>query len=347
MQVFRRKKLKSFQQLNGIGFFQIIINLALTLVFFLAFSFSGKCQILFLEECFQGGVSGAGFTATPGSGSGTAEIRNESNSSIKKVYAITHRYGRPPEWSFEVNNSSVFWNEGNQIGPEMVDGSPSFQYFAVNIQDITETVDLNSDVLEFEINYTPITDIPGEGWFSIYILVLYHNDQVGSDCCVRIYTADQSQDIIQNYLIDPIEYSPGSNVGFAIFTDRLTGFFIDRSRIRINNILLGEIFGADSSNPEAIVGTRGHFYYENGELFGLDDDIPNTTVSNTDAIAVINEYLIPDQMQEIEITKVLALPTMSSNAHPAFFITYTPDCPVASEAMPRYFDLCARDTAFF
>jgi PKD repeat protein len=74
----------------------------------------------------------------------------------------------------------------------------------------------------------------------------------------------------------------------------------------------------------------------------LDDDVPNNTVEDTDGIAVINDYLIDGPTQEIYFSPVNPDPDDRFNVHPAFFITYTPDCDFLPDLsdIPRTYSFC-------
>lgn len=64
-------------------------------------------QILFAEECFTGGVtvSGAGNT---GSGLGRqADVRWEPGYAIRRIYAVTHRFGHIAPHAMRVNGGDV------------------------------------------------------------------------------------------------------------------------------------------------------------------------------------------------------------------------------------------------
>jgi hypothetical protein len=59
----------------------------------------------FIDRTFVGGVCGFGFTATPGPGNGTVDMRWIEDMEIIEAFAITGRYGRPEPYSMFINGN--------------------------------------------------------------------------------------------------------------------------------------------------------------------------------------------------------------------------------------------------
>jgi PKD repeat protein len=303
-------------------------------------------QNLFLEECFQGGVTGAGRTAL-GLIDGHFKIKWEENFVLKAAYAVTYRYGRPEPIQFTLNSGMFQWNQSNQIGAELEELAIESKNFAVNIENIFESVTISSDSI-----YVYMDGVQGnnpllaQGWYSIYCIFLYESPDITDTTCVRIYTADQVQYTRQDYSIATPSHKNDTDIGLAIHSDRL-GLFEDRGAVLVNGDYIGAMWGADGTNPLTYGGVRGHFYYQDEALFGLDDDTANATVNRSDGLAVINAYLdfaADHQVISFFRTNPGTVDPGGANPHPSFVVTYTPECEVVSADVPRTLTRCRGDT---
>jgi len=67
---------------------------------------------------------------------------------------------------------------------------------------------------------------------------------------------------------------------------------IDGSNVFFNSNFVGLIGGTDNVNSLwSGAGVKGHFYYQNNTLFGLDDDLPNNSMAATDALSDVSSYI--------------------------------------------------------
>ncbi len=316
--------------------------------FFVSISISCEAQNLFLEECFTGGVTAAGRTGTQGPMNGKFKIHWEDDFILRRAIALTYRYGRPMDNHIILNGAPIPLSMASQIGAEQPD-DPFIGLFAVHGIDITNSVQISNDSITVQLDAIDGGEFPNTGWWSVMCVFLYESPTTIEPICLRVYTADQRQDQAQPYTFETPTFNDSMDFGFSIYSDRVNAFDVDISIVGINSITLGYIGGADATNPGAppsSAGVRGHFYYENGELFGLDDDVPNNTVEDTDGTAVINEYLVDQEEQEVYLSALSYPPTGRFNVHPAFFLTYTPDCGVLPDLVevPRKYDYCRGDT---
>ncbi len=335
-----------FGRINDRLFLAITVIVTFVLIFF-----SGllPAQNLFLEECFEGGVTAAGRTGTLGATNGTFQIKWEEDFVLRKAIALTYRYGRPTDNELVLNGVSIPLNMVSQIGEEHPDHEFAGQ-FAVHGIDITELVEISDNSISVFLDGFENTIPINTGWWSVMCVFLYESPSINQPMCLRIYTANQGQNEPQNYSFPTPVFDQTKDFAFSIYSDRISSDDSDRSIIGINSELLGNIGGADATNPMGGFndgGVRGHFYYENGELNGLDDDIPNNTIEDSDGIAVINDYILDESMQELYMS-ALSYPesTGRGNPHPAFFLTYSPDCAVLPDlgSMQRTYDYCRGDT---
>ncbi|MCZ4407693.1 gliding motility-associated C-terminal domain-containing protein [Cryomorphaceae bacterium 1068] len=302
-----------------------------------------------MEECFTGGVTAAGRTGTLGATNGTFQIKWEEDYILRKAIALTYRYGRPMDNEIILNGVSVPLNMSSQIGDEQPDG-PFVELFAVNGIDITDLVEITDNSISVFLDGFDDTIPVNTGWWSVMCVFLYESPTVDQPMCLRVYTADRTQYAPQEYSFATPLFDNDKDFGFSLYSDRVGADESDRSIVGINSEFLGNIGGSDATNPMSGFndgGVRGHFYYENGELFGLDDDVPNNTVDESDGIAVINGYLVSDVQQDLYLS-ALSYPINFGrfNPHPAFFLTYTPDCTDLPDlgSLQRAYDFCRGDT---
>jgi PKD repeat protein len=302
-------------------------------------------QNLFLEECFVGGVTTGGAN-TLGSVEGSlCEIRWEENYSLRAAYAITYRHGQPGADTMSVNDTPVIWNSSNQFGEEQPEINPGTLYYATHVKDITQTIVINGSTVSVDIPANEVDQVlVGQGFWSIHVVLLYEAPQLTEPVCLRIYTADQPQENIgQTYQFEKPTYNESEPLLFSIYSDRISEFESDRSRILLNSQILGDIW-CDDLFSLASHGVQGTFYYENSEAFGLNGDTANTQVLKHDGIAVINDYLSNDLEQTLQLFRVENFPTIGTNIHPAFLLTYTPECTVLEDEATRTYSFCHGDT---
>lgn len=322
----------------------------LYIVFFTLFSLCEglQGQNLFFEECIVGGVTAAGRTGSLGPMYGKFQIHWNPDFELKKAFAFTYRYGRPVDNQIILNGVPIPLNCSSQIGNEQPDAAPIGQ-FAVHGIDITNSIEISDDSISVILDAYDGGDPINTGWWSVMCVFIYESPETVEPVCLRIYTADRTQFAPQEYTFSTPTYDDEKDFGFSIYSDRVGSDATDRSIIGINSNFLGNIGGSDATNPMSGFndgGVRGHFFYENGELFGLDDDVPNESVDDSDGIAVINEFLINDDEQELYLSALSYPSSGRFNPHPAFFLTYTPDCSALPDLgeVPRRYTFCRGDT---
>ncbi|MCA1763303.1 MAG: gliding motility-associated C-terminal domain-containing protein [Cryomorphaceae bacterium] len=306
-----------------------------------------NAQVTFAEDCFVGGVQAGGHRTIGALLGASFNIKWDDGYSLRRAYALCYRYGRPEPHTFYVNDGGITWNMGNQAGPEMVEENNASNFFAAHAVDITDAIVIDNNVVNIDLPQQTFYDFAWNwGWWGAYIVLYYESPDITTEVCTRIYVADQSQDFPQNYSFEKPFFDTDKPLLFSIFSDRLTSFESDASAVSINSELLGNIWSPDLLNPISSAGVQGHFFYENGIAEGLNGDTANTRVHQHDGIAVINEYLTDDEEQNLNLTPV-SWPNIGFNPHPAFLLTYTPDCEVAAEDMPRQYTFCRGDSVQF
>jgi len=294
-----------------------------------------------LEDCFVGGVQTGGHSTIGTLSGGAFDIQWNESYSVRKVYAICYRYGRPEPYTFFLNDNAITWSLDSQVGPELAEENSLSEFFASHVLDITEHVSIEGEVVNVELPEQPFNG--NRGWWGVYVVILYESPDITSEVCTRIYIADQSQDFPQNYIFEKPTFNQNAPLLFAIYSNRLTNFDTDATLISVNDEALGFIWSGDLVNPESSTGVQGHFFYENGMAEGLNGDTANTAVERHDGIAIINDLITENTTQNISFVPV-SWPDFVANPHPAFMLTYTPECDVIADDMQRQYTLCRGDS---
>lgn len=328
-------------------------NLQITfiLTWLLAGSLPRYCssQILFSKECFAGGVMAVGINKDgDGSFGNSCNIHWDESFTVRKIYLICYRYGRPDPHYVIINNSDIAWNYDNQVGPELPDQEELSEYYATHVQDITDQIEISED--ELFIDFPPQGIGGNRGWHSAYLIIHYEAPSITEVVCSEIYIADQRQDQPQDYTFETPQFNSNHPLLFSIFSSRITDFFIDRNRVYLNNLLLGEIWMQDLVNS-ANNGVQGHYYYENQVAEGLNGDTANTSLWKHDALANIAGQISEEGTNNLTFLCAEYSPDNPSfpncaNLVPSFTLTYVPECntlPVLSE-MVREYSFCRGDT---
>jgi hypothetical protein len=110
----------------------------------------------------------------------------------------------------------------------------------------------------------------------------------------------------------------------------------------IDNNNIGLIGGSDQSNFNWDWGVRGHFYYENKQLFGLDDDTPDNIMANSDALADIGGYL--NSNNDVNITMDWQIPIDRHNVYGGFFLAHSTPCDTFSVSVSKDTTICSGES---
>jgi gliding motility-associated-like protein len=297
-----------------------------TLVFTL-----GYTQLVFEQDIVQGGVTGAGFSTGQGSGVGTFDIYIEPGSTIKKAYLFTYRIGYPPEVSFVLNSTSHIFDSTNIL--MRVNHSSSFASpVSIYYKDLTAEID--PAITTFDITIPDQFGLPiNWGYWTVYLIVIYENLTLNQTTYSLVIN---DKDFLGNEMyslsnLNPVDVS--NSVGFSLYTDRSGLSHLPPTKeVFINSNLLGVVGGSDNVNTSwGSAGVKGHFYYQNNELFGLDDDIANNVMSGTDGIANISTILPNNTTSTDFQMKHINYPNQAnnhSNINLAYFLTYTTPCDI-------------------
>jgi len=303
--------------------------LSYTLILIATHSFG---QQLFYQDVFYGGVTGAGFSSGVGDGaSGQIIVNIDPSSSIKKAYLFCNRYNDAQPVNVTLNSNIYNFNSTNQVGNDFLTFITNDTIIcAVHAIDITN--DINPLVNTYNIGY------PNQSPFfykygAFYLLILYENNSFQKTAISIILneknaTANVSYQINNLLPIDTLD-----PVGLAIHSDILWNTPNDGSYIYVNSNNIGKIQGSDNINILwSGAGVKGHFYYYNSNLFGLDDDTPDSLMAGTDGLADIKSY-IPNNTTNLNIDMVYENNITKYNIYLAYFLSYTTPCDTFSTSI--------------
>src|SRR5690606_30941982 len=242
-------------------------------------------QIIFHQDVFRGGVTAGGFSTGMGIGSGTVQLYIEPGSTIKKAYIFTFSTGLNTSESIIINGQNYTFNNSSKL---VSFTHTNFYFSPINIHCIDFTNVLNiSPTNSFQINIPNQNGLPFLGVFAPFIYIEYLNNSlpVVNTCVVLNKQNLIGSEVYNLSNLNPINIS--SPTGFSIYSDRA-----NNENILFNFNLLGTLNGNDNiNNLWNFSGVKGHFYYQNNQLFGLDDDSPDSIMNGTDALANVSSFL--------------------------------------------------------
>ncbi|MCH2216429.1 MAG: hypothetical protein MK086_14785, partial [Flavobacteriales bacterium] len=311
---------------------------------FVTMGLSVFSQNLFLEDCFVGGVTTGGANTLGGVEGSVCEIKWEEDYTLRSAHAITYRLGYPLPHQITINGQAIIRDFESQFGDEIEKQNPAAEAFAVHILDLTDEIAIDNELLIVDLPVQPILgNIPNEGYWGVHVVVTYESPTIQEPVCLRIYSANQTQEAPQVYSLDTPNYFMDSPVLLSIYADRLSESSSDRSRVILNTSSVGDIWTTDLFTG-ASTGVQGTFYYENGVAQGLNGDSANNQMFQNDGIAIVNDFFIDNVEQTLELFQVEPNPNLGNNIHAAFLLVYTPECEVSTSEIPRSYSFCRGDT---
>jgi PKD repeat protein len=303
-------------------------------------------QSIFYQDYFNGGVTGAGFSSGSSnlSANGQIEVQIEPGSIIKKAYLICNRFGNVPPVNINFNGTDYVIDLNSQIGLNYNIGSSNGTHIsAVHAIDITTEINANQNV--YNLNYPSQLNNGGVNKYgSFYLVILYENNDFPLTALSIIVNDKDATSTVNYQLSNLLPVNSFNPVGLAIHTDIIWDTIVDGSYIYANNNYLGLIGGSDAANSAWTgAGVKGHFYYENNTLFGLDDDTPDNLMGGTDGLANIADLILNNSTSlEIELIKQ---PTAPYNVYISFFLAYTTPCQPFETTLTEEVAVCRGDSA--
>jgi gliding motility-associated-like protein len=306
--------------------------------------FPGMClgQLIFHQSAFHGGVTAGGFSTGLGSGYGIVNLYIEPGSSIRRAYILAFTSGLNTSSKIGINGLVYHFGESTKLTSVGIT-NPFFSPIETHAVDFTDDLQVNPTT-GFAIELFDLPDLPFLGVFAPYIYVEYENVNLPSvNSIIVINQQPLTGDEV--YTINNMNFiSTDFPLSFALYTDRTGSGFIPNEDVYFNSNFLGVVGGSDSVNNNwNFGGVKGHFYYQNNELFGLDDDTPDAFMSGTDGLANVSDYLNNNastcnfQLRNINYPNQ---PFNATSVKIAYLLTYTPNCPVLEPLMERKYSYC-------
>lgn len=197
-----------------------------------------RTQVLFHQDVFYGGVTGAGWSTGAGVwGSGTLEIEIEPGSTIKNAWLFMYRLGKPDPGFFTINNTTIFHEDLIKINEVF-----HFEMGAVELyfMDFKSFVSVGINNYAFTIHI----ESAGDGssfpelnwqWCNPIIYVEYENPSLDKVSTSLWYNDKDFRGFeeYEFYGMNPI--NTGNDVGLSLMLDRACSNPIDRTFVLVNN----------------------------------------------------------------------------------------------------------------
>lgn len=281
-----------------------------------------------------------------GSGDGIVELYIEPGSTIRKAYLFSYTIGYPPSVPIIINDVPFFLDTLNCI-MSVSHTNPSVKPVRIHFYDFTQDLS-NNITTTFNIalfdNAQP--NLPANtGWWTAFLYIEYDNPFLPI-VSTAIWVNDKNYIGYESYVMGGMNpFNTNYPVGLSLFIDRACNVTEDGTIVTLNNdIPLGTIGLSDTVNELSLCGgSKGHFYYQNNELFGLDDDTPDSLMGGSDALADIASYLM-NGATSYSINLAHQLYPLTNSAAPnlnlLFFNTYTSPCEAFEASVTENIQAC-------
>ena len=299
---------------------------SLIFLYFIVFCNSMYSQNLFHSDSFYGGVTCAGFSTGQGAGTNTIYTYIEPGSFIRKAYVFTYTLGSKLPDTIMINNSQIIYDTVNQVmnveHPYTSNTNVKLYY-----KDITQFIQ-NNFTNQFQISIFNENGLPpGWGTWTTTIYIEYEHPSLPK-INTAIWVNDKKYIGNESYYFSNVSPFDLTNpVGFSLISDRSCSVITDGTIVNINNSTNDTIWGNDQSSINDCNGIKGHFYYQNNTLFGLDDDTPDNNMYHSDALANIAPLMINSSSFNLNLKHTnLDGPLANRNINLLFITAYTSPC---------------------
>src|SRR5690554_2988303 len=305
-------------------------------------------QTVFHQDIFHGGVTAGGLSSgMGGTYTDTLFLHITAGSAIRNAFLFYYSAGHPTDSTILINNNLFNLN----IPTFITSVNHNSQYFSpINLyyKNITSFVSTQT-------TDTFIITIPGatgdfinEGWY-LPILYIEYEDLNMPLVSTNLWINDQDYVGHNSYFMSNMNpINTNHPVGLSIFDDRSCNIDKDGTVVTFNGNVIGTIGGSDLVNKhQACGGAKGHFYYENQILYGLDDDSPTNFMDSTDALADVSSFLNNNATSynlTLEHVKFPFQNDAAVNNHLLFINTYTSPCDTFSTSLTPDTTICHGET---
>ncbi|PWH85174.1 T9SS type B sorting domain-containing protein [Brumimicrobium oceani] len=307
----------------------------------------GFTQSIYHQDAFSGGVTAGGLSSgTGGALYDSLHLHFPSGSSIRKLLLFVYSTGFPKIKYVKINGNNIEIDSSNYI-MNVNHLHPSATPGKLFVRDLTNSAWITTTG-SFSIYVPGVTEGINWGWYSPIIYLEYDNPNMNT-VTTNLWINNQDytgQNIYEFTSMNPINTS--NPVGLSIFSDRSCNTLNDGTAVNLNGNLLGIIGGSDLiNNQRSCGGAKGHFYYENQTFNGLDDDVSNNTMNETDAIADISTNLnsnTTNYSMKLQHVKYPTQNTGANNTHLIFINAYTSPCDTFSSTLTPDTTICFGQT---
>lgn len=302
--------------------------------------------MIYYQDVFHGGVTAGGFSTGLGAGSGVVDLYIEPGSTIRKAYLFAFSTINADEVLY-INNSAFYFNSENRVASFGTTAS-WFSPIHLHVIEVTNWLQSNfTDSFNMEVPSQP--GMPYEGVFAPYMCIAYNNPLMPP---VNVAIFGNTQELIGNEEYNISNMNPINTqypVGFSLYTDRTGSGFIETNEIYFNSAFLGVVGESDNVNWQWNgAGVKGHFYYQEVQLFGLDDDVANNSMSGTDGLADVSEYLdnnVTSCAFQLHHVNYPFQAATANNVNLAYTFAYTTPCQPFETTLTEEVETCHGDTA--
>ena len=309
-----------------------MVRFVFKIVFFVLLfqSYTVIGQKIYYQDIFNGGVTGGGYNPTWNSNApGVIQLHIEPGSTIRKAFLLVGMYNNPAPNTMQINGVTVQL-DSTIVKTDMFTGTYLISQLKTGVIDITNLIDATVTSL----NITPPISQPninqGGRYVEFYIYIAYENSLLSKTNAVIVLNEQNSAGIM-NYTINPNPMDLSNNIGLAMQTSHICDTINDGSFVAIDGTTIGLIGGEDENTPFTCAGVTGSFYYQNSTLFGLSDDVANSTMAGPDVIANIESYIINEDEVSIRLiyqglNNPITPNATQSNPIWQLYFTYTTPC---------------------
>lgn len=317
-------------------------NFLLLFTFF--FLLKSQSQLPVYQDVFYGGVTGDGYNPWYLNNPGFFNINIEPSSTIRKAFLFVSVFESPDERQINFNGNIIKLNSSNAIDNTYLFVAGPIEYnIKTLLVDITDLIDPLLNVYSIIPPFNQTSPLAGGSYTEFYLLVLYENPSL-QKTAVSIYVNDQNPNAINLYdfqNINPMNLS--NNVGLSIHSGQFCDSIQDGSFVKVNANLLGLIGGKEDNTSVYCAGVTGSYFYQNGTLFGLGNDIANNSMAGLDAIATVETYLTNTTSFDLLFEYQSNLGP-NSNPINQIFLTYTTPCDTFSVSVSNDTTICSGET---
>ena len=311
-----------------------------------------KAQTIYYQDIFHGGVTGDGVGPFVAEETFTFNVDIYPNSTIKSAFLFVTTYKlKPSSLDSSFQNRKIIFNN-NEITLKECMTISNFHSTVYNqiIEKGVIAIDVSNMISLSQNNYTII---PAQnqnpttlaGVYSEYYLYIAYKNTTLSKVNPVIVLNEQDNDLIINYNINNLNsIDLGSDVGFTFHATEFCDTLRDGSYVFVDGNLLGLTGGNEPPPNRNCTGVWGSFYYNNGTVYGLANDVPNNTMAGTDALANIQSYI--NNPNSLDVTFEYQDPTHGpySNSVMQLFLTYTTPCDTFTTTLTSDTTICYGET---